>query len=78
MARNKIDFRDKELYCVALALSTHISSREIYWTKKSAANFKRMLKKVIAEGMERKDPKSILHPIVEFEDEQLTYESKIL
>lgn len=66
MARNKIDFTDNELYCVALAISTHLNSRETYWTKKSTANFNRMLKKVIAEGMERKDPKSILHPIVEF------------
>ena len=64
-----MDFTDKELYCVALAISTHLSSRETHWTKNSAANFKRMLEKVIAEGMERKDPKSILHPIVDFEDD---------
>jgi len=69
MARNKIDFTDKELYCVALAISTHLGSRETYYTKKSATIFNRMIKKVIAEGMERKEPKSILHPIVEFEDE---------
>ena len=73
MARNKIDFTDKELYCVALAISSHINSRDTYWTKQSAADFNRMLKKVIAEGMERKNPKSILHPIVEFEDEQQYY-----
>ena len=68
MTRNKIDLTDKELYCVALAIQSHLESRETYWTKQSAANFNRMLKKIIKEGMERKDPKSILHPIVEFDE----------
>jgi hypothetical protein len=69
MARNKIDFTDKELYCVALAIESHLNSRETFFTKQSAANFNRMIKKVVNEGMQRKNPKSILHPIQEFEDE---------
>lgn len=70
MARNKIDLTDKELYCVALAIESHIQSRETYWTKQSATNFNRMAKKIIDEGLKRKDPKSILHPIVNFDDEE--------
>ena len=68
MSRNKIDFTNKELYCVALAIRSHLESRETYFTKQSAANFNRMIKKVITEGMNRTDPKSILHPIVNFDD----------
>lgn len=70
MTRNKIDLTDKELYCVALAIQSHLESRETYFSKQSAANFNRMVKKIINEGMERKDPKSILHPIVNFDDEE--------
>ena len=70
MTRNKIDLTDKELYCVALAIQSHLESRETYFSKQSAANFNRMVKKIINEGMERKDPKSILHPIVNFDDEK--------
>lgn len=70
MARNKIDLTDKELYCVALAIQSHIQSRETYWTKQSAANFNRMSKKIIEEGLKRKDPESILHPILNFDDEE--------
>ncbi len=69
MVRNKIDFTDNELYCVALAIQTHLNSRETYFTKKSACMFNKMVKKIIAEGMQRKDPQSILHPIYEFDEE---------
>ena len=73
MARNKIDFTDKELYCVALAIKSNLQSRETYWTKQSAANFNRMIKKIIDEGLKRKDPKYILHPIVDFDEEEQYY-----
>ena len=67
MTRNKIDFTDKEFYRIALAIESHINSRDTYWTKKSAANFNRMMKKIITEGRERKNSKYILHPILNFE-----------
>lgn len=66
--RNSIDFTDRELYCVALAIESHLCSRETYFTKKSAIMFNRMIKKVVDEGLKRKNPKSILHPIMKFED----------
>lgn len=65
-----INLSDKELYCVALAIETHINARETYWTTKSANNFNRMVKKIIEEGMKRKDPKSILHPILNFNEDE--------
>ena len=68
MEREKIDFTDKELYCVVLAIESHLYSRESYFTKKSAAMFNRMIKKVVDNGLKRKNPKSILHPIMNFDD----------
>ena len=70
MARNKIDLTDKELYYVALSIESHINSRDTFWTKQSLVNFNRMFKKVVSEGMARKNPKSILHPIIKFKDEE--------
>jgi len=69
MDREKIYFTDKELYCIALAIESHLNSRETYFTKKSAAVFNRMVRKVVDAGKKRKSPKSILHPIVKFEDD---------
>jgi hypothetical protein len=66
--RDKIDFTDKELYYLALSLESHINSRDTFWTKKSKMIFHKLAKKIILEGMKRKDPKSILHPIVDFTD----------
>jgi hypothetical protein len=68
MARNKIDFTDKELYYIALAIETHVNSRETFFTKQSATEFNRVINKVVNEGMQRRNPKSILHPIMQFED----------
>lgn len=69
MVRDKIDFTDKELYYIALAIESHLSSKETYFTKKSANVFNKMVKKVIVAGLKRKNPKSILHPIMKFDDD---------
>ena len=69
MEREKIYFTDKELYCIALAIESHLSSRETYFTKKSANMFNKMVKKVVDAGLSRKNPKSILHPIMKFDDD---------
>jgi hypothetical protein len=67
MERNKIDFTDKELYCVALAIESHLNNRDNYWTKQSLANFNRMFKKITTEGLNRKNSKYILEPIIKFD-----------
>jgi hypothetical protein len=69
MEREKIDFTDKELYCIALAIESHLNSRETYFTKKSANMFNRTIKKVVDNGLKRKNPKAILHPIYKFKDD---------
>ena len=68
MEREKIDFTDKELYCIALAIESHLCARETYFTKKSANMFNKMVKKIVDVGLKRKNPKSILHPIMKFDD----------
>ena len=68
MEREKIDFTDKELYYVALAFESHINSRDTYIGKNDAKIIKRTLQKIIDNGMKRKNPKSILHPIINFDD----------
>lgn len=68
MKREPIDFTDRELYCIALAISSHLSSRETFFTAKSANMFNKMTKKIVDAGMKRKNPKSILHPIINFNE----------
>jgi len=70
MKRNPIDFTDKELYCVALAIETHLNDRNTYFTNKSSRMFNKMINKVIDEAMKRKDPKSIIHPVYQFVKEK--------
>ncbi len=67
--REKIDFTDKELYCIALAIESHLNSRDTFFTKKSAIMFNKMVQKIIDAGLKRKSSESILHPIVRFNDE---------
>ena len=76
MTRNKIDFTDRELYYLSLAIESHINSRDTYWTKKGAGIFNRMCNKIIAEGMNRKNPESILHPIVNFKEKEFNDEQQ--
>lgn len=66
---HKIEFTDKELYCIALAIESHLTSRETYFTKKSANMFNKMVKKIVDAGMKHKNPELILHPIVNFDME---------
>jgi hypothetical protein len=68
--REQIDLTDKELYYIALSIESHLNSRDTYFTSKSCIIYNKMVKKIVDNGMTRKDPKSILHPIVKFEDEQ--------
>ena len=68
--REKLDLTDKDLYYLSLSIESHLNSRDTFFTKKSSLAFNRMVKKIVDNGMTRKNPKSILHPIVNFEDEQ--------
>lgn len=70
MKREKLDFTDKELYYIALAIQSHLNSRETYWTSKSRNIFNKMFKKVVCAGLTRKNPESILHPIINFDDNE--------
>ena len=67
--QEKIDFTDKELYFIALAIESHLCSRETYFSKGGARVFNNVIKKIIDNGLKRKNPRSILHPIMNFEDE---------
>ncbi len=68
MKREKIDFTDKELYYIALSIKSHLSSRETYFSPNGARVFNSAVKKILNNGLKRKDPKSILHPIMKFDD----------
>lgn len=68
MEREKLDFTDKELYYVALAFESHLNSRDTYISKKGAKIINSVIKKIIDNGMKRKDPKTILHPILNFNE----------
>jgi hypothetical protein len=64
--RKKIDFTDKELYRVSLAFESYLNNRDTWISKGGAMVINNTLKKIIDNGMQRKNPKSILHPIKEF------------
>lgn len=68
MAKNNVNLTDNDLYCIALSIESHINHKDTFFTKKSAARFNRMINKVIKEGMSRKNPKAILHPIMNFDE----------
>lgn len=68
MEREKLDFTDKELYYVALAFESYLNSRDTYISKKGAKIINSVIKKIIDNGMKRKDPKTILHPILNFNE----------
>ena len=70
MKREKIDFTDKELYYVALAFDSYIYSRDSWITKGGARVINNAIKKIIDNGMKRKNHKSILRPIFNFEAEE--------
>lgn len=69
MERDKLDLTDRDLYYLSLAIESHLSSRDTYWTKKNVKGFNQLIKKVVDIGLKRKDPRAILHPIMKFEDE---------
>ena len=69
MEREKIDFTDKELYYVALAFQSYLESKETWISKSGAKIINSVLQKIVDNGMKRKNPKSILHPIYRFEDD---------
>jgi hypothetical protein len=65
MEREEIDFTDRELYYVAHIFRSYLEGDN--WISKGGAKIiNSILNKIIENGMKRKDPKSILHPIKEF------------
>jgi hypothetical protein len=69
MEREKIDFTDKELYYVALAFETYLNDRDTWISKSGAKVINSAIQKIIDNGLKRKNPKSILHPIKKFDDD---------
>lgn len=67
--RNALDFTDKELYSLSLAIQSHLNSRETWMSKGNARVFSSVMNKIINEGNNRNDPKGILHPLVKFDDD---------
>ena len=67
--RDKLDLTDRELYSLALAMKSQLISRETWMSRGNATVFNSLIKKVCENGMKRKDPESILHPIMEFKEE---------
>lgn len=63
-----IYFTDKELYYVALAFESHLNSRDTWTSSQGAKIISNTLKKIEKSGMVRGNPKSILHPIIDFEN----------
>lgn len=63
MKREKIDFTDKELYYVSLAFETYLNSRDTWISVGGAKVINSVLKKIVDNGLKRKKPESILHPI---------------
>ena len=66
MKREKIDFTDKELYYIARTFKSYLLSRDTWISKGGAKIINNVLKKIINNGMKRKNPKSILNPIKDF------------
>ena len=62
----EIDFTDKELYYIALSIESHINSRDTWISKGGARVINSAIKKIVDNGMKRKNPKKILHPIKHF------------
>jgi hypothetical protein len=64
MEREKLDFTDKELYYIALAFESYLMDRDTWISKSGAMVINNTLRKIIDNGMKRKNPKSILYPII--------------
>ena len=67
MERKKIDFTDNELYYVALAFESYLNDRNTYISKGGAKVINAAITKIVDNGLTRKNPESILHPIKSFE-----------
>jgi len=61
-------FTDKELYYIALAFKSHLNSRDTWISSQGARVINNVINKVKKIGMKRRNPKSILHPIINFEN----------
>jgi len=69
MKRKTIDFTDKELYYVALAFQSHINDRDFYTNKGGRRVITNAMQKVIDNGFTRTNHKSILAPLVQFNND---------
>jgi hypothetical protein len=67
MKREKLDFTDKELTYMCLALSKYIGSRDTWFSKGSAIIVNNTIKKIYENGMKRKNKEKILYPLVNFD-----------
>lgn len=68
--RPPLDLTDRELYYVALCIQSHINDRNRWTSKGGAMVFRNLFNKIATNGFERKDPKSILHPIINFDEDE--------
>jgi len=68
MARETLDFTDRELYYVCLAFKNYLNDRETWISKSGAKIINSTIKKITNNGLKRKDPKKIIHPIYGFND----------
>jgi hypothetical protein len=67
--REPLDFTDKELYYISLAFESYLCNKNTWISKSGAKIINKTIKKIIDNGLKRKDPKSILHSILDFPQE---------
>ena len=70
MKRDKIDFTDNELRIICSAIDKYVYSRDSFFTQSSANITNSVIKKLIDNGMKRKNPEKIIYPIYNFEEEK--------
>ena len=67
--RDTLDFTDKELYHIMLAFSSYLSDRDTWISKGGARVINNAIGKITENAMKRKNFKSILSPLIDFDEE---------
>ena len=69
MKRDKLDFSDNELRVVCTAIESYVNTRNRYFSTKSSRITNSVIRKLIDNGMKRKNPERIINNIRYFEEE---------
>jgi hypothetical protein len=66
--RKTIDFTDKELTEISLAISCYINHRDTYISKGGAMVLNSIIGKVVDNGLQRRNPEKVIYPLYTFEE----------